>query len=240
VSHNAQAGGRFPIIQKEKEEDAGMTTRVLAHAAGLAAMAGAAVQAASLPIANADFETPQIPAASSYYSYSPGWGPSAGIYSGSTMLFTTNVPSWSGGGSSGIIFHWGTLPPTNGNNAAWVSDWIEQTLPTNFTAETTYILASYVGWRTDLGSPSPALNLYWKPNASTYNLVTPVSSTTPALVRGKWVLWTRTYNLPPGDPAVGKAITVLMGCSGSQTAFDVVSLTGPDPAPPSGTVVLLR
>lgn len=203
--------------------------------------------AATIAIVNPGFEDVQAPNGSAYYTFSPGWGGAATLYTSTGVSVSSiSAPGWGlTSSSSGIIYNWATLPAASGHNSAWVTGWAEQTLADSFQTDMLYTLSAKVGWRTDEAQPGPDIGLYWM-NGPTYTPVAPLTSSTPAVVLGGWATWTKSYLLGAADPALGKPIVILANTSTSQAAFDDFSLDAVVPEPAAlallglGSLTLLR
>jgi hypothetical protein len=108
-------------------------------------------------------------------------------WSWSTIMGVTNVNSQFGAGRNMIALMNGV-----GFAGPATEQVMTQTLNENLQQNVTYTLTADFGWRNDNGIASvpPVLRLY-----AGATLLTPVTSISPALVKGSFVTYTRTYNI---------------------------------------------
>jgi hypothetical protein len=225
-------------------------------AATLTALLSSMAQAGNVAIPNAGFETLYKPGSTSITAaigtgYTIGIGPGVQVvggatYSDSTTGSNVDVPGWAGNNATGVQgfaagggqFPAGTPSPSN---AVYVQGpAFGGTGPNLVTsgglgalaAGTNYILSIEVGWRNDVSSVASPTVVELNANG---NALTADASSSPALVQGSFVTYTREYDAASLAGVIGQTMTISFGVgagvTGQQVEFDSVRLTAvPEPS----------
>lgn len=185
--------------------------RTMARAAAVGWIASglwaSAAQAQSIPIANADFEIPNLAANAFTVGNAPGW----------TAL--------AGGTSFGVFYptiaSWGYVAPSNEQVLYLNGVAVEQILAASPEAGVTYLLSLDVVNRPSFFTQDYSVELW----AGSELLAWDDGSLAPAVGQSERLLL--TVSLSPGDPAIGQSFRIRLG-GATQTNFDDVRLV-PEP-----------